>query len=71
MSILSKREVELAALLHSGHSYHECAQRLGVTADTARKMTREIAAKLGPTLRHPAGPRETVLRWLDILNTRS
>lgn len=75
MSFLTKREVDVACRLHLRMSYTQIAIEMGITADTARKMTKDIAAKLvqknGPQARHPAGPRETVLRWLDMLNTRS
>jgi DNA-binding NarL/FixJ family response regulator len=75
MSILTKREIDVASALGAGYSYAEISRHLGITADTARKMTRAIAAKLvtnmGPQVRHPAGPRETVLRWLTVLSSRS
>lgn len=47
LSVLSKREQEVLALVAAGHSSEEIAQSLGIAATTANVHRRNIKAKLG------------------------
>lgn len=47
LSVLSKREQEVLALVAVGHSSEEIAQALGITAATANVHRRNLKAKLG------------------------
>ncbi|HJW03185.1 MAG TPA: response regulator transcription factor, partial [Azospira sp.] len=47
LSVLSKREQEVLALVAAGHSSEEIAQALGITAATANVHRRNLKAKLG------------------------
>ena len=61
LSSLTNREREVLALLASGGSNHELAQRLGVSPRTIQKHLQRIYAKLGVKGRTAAAL--LVMRW--------